>query len=652
MQRPSRSSIDNTSDDIGRLMIQLRRGPNYNQLNVSIQATLSELGNLAWNDQNLYFQESAASKSCAKQFFTALINNSEAMEQVRARLQFKKEDLKIEGLVAASCISFVTASLPGKDVCFIAVSRAKKDSDDRNLLAALDQIALNLNKSSKSRQDLYEYRVIRKSSQAFKRLIESYTHAKTRACAEYDFGALLAKLFLKHGNQLKIEGVVNCKLYEFAQKFESTYSKGYKGKSIVRTKPISTAEKIVFAEHPEHRKLHLKHMTDRQQIFMMDCCKVCQANKPTFIAILSNAQQQGEILRAGQSPRRPLKLSAVQEESLPATSLYGLFHEASSHDQGELTTSEKKPQLSLIEACAQSKHHQVARHIKEKSDVNAKDTTSNTAVHYAVQQQNPRILQMLLQVETLRLNPANREGYTPLHIAVLTKNAAAVAMLVQDKRLRVNIRTKQLHASPLVLAVQLNDKPVLEALLVHSEIDLDQPFNLSQEGGDTTPLGYAWHLDNKEAAVILLQHGAKIDCLSPEERTALFAYATSVGSASEVSAYFNTLKQAIMDQTIQVKLNDQAMTKLFIKAIKNDDVEFLKTAYANNNGIYSAGFSLPGRPSFTLLHLAVRYRSLNTINEILSVCPQAANKKMDDKAPTHLSGAREREVQEIFLKFN
>lgn len=114
--------------------------------------------------------------------------------------------------------------------------------------------------------------------------------------------------------------------------------------------------------------------------------------------------------------------------------------------------------------------------LEHGTDTNLRDFNQNTALHFAVEQENPEFLIRLLAIEEIELNPLNDEGHTPLHTAVETGNANAVRILLTQEGLDINAAAE--HQA---------EREIL---------------------GGTTPLHTAAADGNKEIAIQLLVAGA------------------------------------------------------------------------------------------------------------------------------------------------
>lgn len=649
MQRSDKNNFDTQQVSTVTAILSRTRA-DYSQLDAIYQQQLNELGNVVLQGTRLYFEESKASKDCAKRFFTLLLNDKEAMREIKNQLDNKKKNLQKydDEKVAASCISFVTADLAGTPVCFIAVSRARKEGkklrEDKKLLDELNRIAIQATHYRSIHNDIYTYIVIQEDSSDFKKIIKHET-GDTRTCAEYDYGSVLKKLFEQYGTQLRVEGVVNCKMYEFGNTVKYNYSRQMNGQLIARPQKIATAEDKVFTSHKESRKLVLRNMPTHQEIFMMDCCSTCQGNKDAFIAALYCAQQEGKLAQSVQSTSIHTFLN--QRDSSTAV-------EKSVSSKRKAPSAPPKPKLDFFAAYKKQNIRAINSLIKEGADINKQDQDGNSVLHHAMSPtSSEEFLRALFESPLLKVNMANKDGYTPLHLAVLNHHFLAVKMLLDHAALRVNFpvadKRSEIGATALHLAAEQKDTTILQLLLNHSQIDVNQAIvSVEKETEDETALSIAWKAGNKKAAVMLMRNGANLACLPMTERTHLLSFAMATHK-KEQSFYMEILKQAITDGTLALSPNDKYFIKILIAVIKKDDIELLRAVYKRNSAIYFSILTTDEMTS-TLLHLAVQHRAKAIVRDILSTNRKTANKRVLNQTPWDLA-KDDKDLQAIFTEF-
>lgn len=107
------------------------------------------------------------------------------------------------------------------------------------------------------------------------------------------------------------------------------------------------------------------------------------------------------------------------------------------------------------------------------ANTNLRDFHQDTALHFAVEQENPEFLIRLLAIEGIELNPLNDEGHTPLHTAVEAGNANAVHILLAQEGVDINAAAEHQEereilegTTPLHVAATLGDREIAIQLLV------------------------------------------------------------------------------------------------------------------------------------------------------------------------------------------
>ncbi len=321
------------------LLSELSANHDYTNLSTEARNQLDALGNVYYDDRTLYFQASRDSRTCARHFMTAVVNDNHACQLISASLMLKQQNtcLSSNEKVWPNCISIVTASLKGEKICFVALSGKSQDDYDKSVLMnKLDELANNLNKVRHVRQDEYHYAVIKESSAQFKSHLHQLT-GNVRDCAEYDFGAMLAKLYEQHGEDFRVEGIVNCAFYPFENNLQISY-RVERGNKITQVKQKAVESDIAKKFFHGGEKFSIKSISKIYQIDLMPCCQTCQDNKDAFMCTLMYFQQRGKTLNHS-SGRANLRLSGIQELSQSESSMFAFFH------RGESETTVKKTRL-------------------------------------------------------------------------------------------------------------------------------------------------------------------------------------------------------------------------------------------------------------------------------------------------------------------
>jgi len=87
-------------------------------------------------------------------------------------------------------------------------------------------------------------------------------------------------------------------------------------------------------------------------------------------------------------------------------------------------------QVALVDAVKAGDAARVRTLIEKRADVNATQTDGTTALHWAVDREQPEIVQMLIRAGA-NVKAANRYGATPLWLASVNGNAKTMAMLLE-----------------------------------------------------------------------------------------------------------------------------------------------------------------------------------------------------------------------------
>lgn len=288
--------------------------PNWNS---SLEKRVANLGNVS-PSPNAYFTQTRDSNGCVKEFYKYMIIRKKILEEIEKSLASKQKNLESND-VWPGCISFITATLNDEKVCFIAVSRAaiknKESSEvpDAKLLELLDELAQDLNKGLMARgKDNYRYAVVMDTSQTFKQMIKQLS-GSTRTCAEYDFGALLSKLYAEYGQALKVEGCSNAFLFNYSKELEVKYSKTMKGATIVK----ETARDNYNSSVKKRSGNTEVSIQGGHKATLIPCCSVCQSNKSHFIATLISFQEEGEKFRQVQRESAKIEITNLDSEEEP-----------------------------------------------------------------------------------------------------------------------------------------------------------------------------------------------------------------------------------------------------------------------------------------------------------------------------------------------
>ncbi|XP_006890272.1 PREDICTED: 85/88 kDa calcium-independent phospholipase A2 [Elephantulus edwardii] len=145
------------------------------------------------------------------------------------------------------------------------------------------------------------------------------------------------------------------------------------------------------------------------------------------------------------------------------------------------------------------------------AQIDATDNHGETVFHYAVQGDNPQVLQLLGKTTSTGLNQANNEGLTPLHVACQMGKQEMVRVL-----LLCNARCNVVGPGgyPIHTAMKFSQKGCAEMII---NMDCNQIHSKDPRYG-ASPLHWA---KTAEMARMLLKRGCDVNSTSSEGNTAL-----------------------------------------------------------------------------------------------------------------------------------
>ncbi|KAM6215036.1 85/88 kDa calcium-independent phospholipase A2 isoform 1-T1 [Rhynchocyon petersi] len=145
------------------------------------------------------------------------------------------------------------------------------------------------------------------------------------------------------------------------------------------------------------------------------------------------------------------------------------------------------------------------------AQMDATDNHGETAFHYAVQGDNPQVLQLLGKTESAGLNQVNNQGLTPLHLACQMGKQDMVRVL-----LLCNARCNVMGPSgyPIHTAMKFSQKACAEMII---GADCSQIHSKDPRYG-ASPLHWA---KTAEMARVLLKRGCDVNSTSSDGNTAL-----------------------------------------------------------------------------------------------------------------------------------
>jgi ankyrin repeat protein len=121
----------------------------------------------------------------------------------------------------------------------------------------------------------------------------------------------------------------------------------------------------------------------------------------------------------------------------------------------------------------------------------------------------------LIAADAMSVRAVSPDGWTPLHLAAAFANAEPVTLLLEHGAHVHQFSHNPLRNQPLHACVALNHSLDIVRVLLESGADV----NASQHGG-YTPLLQAAAAGRKDLVLLLLEHGARPDCVCDRGKSA------------------------------------------------------------------------------------------------------------------------------------
>ncbi len=187
--------------------------------------------------------------------------------------------------------------------------------------------------------------------------------------------------------------------------------------------------------------------------------------------------------------------------------------EAPSPDESAEKAAETadKPKTSRLNTLiGENNISELEKLLKVDVDVNKQDSSGQTPLHHAVENQSLRIIKLLL-LQGADPSIQDSRGATPLHIAVKTNQDKAVRLLAEAGG--PFLLTDGRGESPLSLALR-NNPSLVEPLVPPSRI-------AEEDSQGSRAIHYAAEMGNPESAGVLLDKGADVNARNLEGKTPL-----------------------------------------------------------------------------------------------------------------------------------
>jgi ankyrin repeat protein len=176
---------------------------------------------------------------------------------------------------------------------------------------------------------------------------------------------------------------------------------------------------------------------------------------------------------------------------------------------------------TLVDAAKAGDSRAARTQLTRGADPNTADADGSTALHWAVENDDPELTEALLAAGA-RVRVANRHGITPLHLAATNGNATIVQRLVAAGA-DVNGQTPG-GETPLMRSARTGDAETVKALLTHgAAVDAREGWR------GQTALMWAATQNNAEAIRLLVEAGADINAKSTGGSFTAFLFAVRGG---------------------------------------------------------------------------------------------------------------------------
>lgn len=147
---------------------------------------------------------------------------------------------------------------------------------------------------------------------------------------------------------------------------------------------------------------------------------------------------------------------------------------------------------------------------RRETDINSKDDTGRTALHWAIMAEQDSVAQLLLHSPNILPNIVDEDGDTPLLIAVRRRNNAIIELLLEREDVVANLPDNR-GMTPLLYAAREGHEEIVKLLVARSDVDI----NWISPGYLSTALGLAAY-EGHDAVVRLLLERADLNPNIPD----------------------------------------------------------------------------------------------------------------------------------------
>ncbi|XP_064622063.1 serine/threonine-protein phosphatase 6 regulatory ankyrin repeat subunit A-like isoform X2 [Lineus longissimus] len=239
------------------------------------------------------------------------------------------------------------------------------------------------------------------------------------------------------------------------------------------------------------------------------------------------------LLRHGAQANKPDYRKSVIQRSLQNNNqkFFHLLLDFCPMEDLEIANGEGASPLMI--ACQLEKPDTVRELIEHKVDVNTRDKTSKTALHYCAENTETKCAELVLEADEYLVCHQDEDGYSPLHMAVIAGNVALTKFLL-EKGANINCTDNETHTA-VHWATVCGQVEVMDVLMQHgaslSTADIHQAFpvhyaaQMSGAANDGVDPKVGLEVLNK-----LIDRSVPVNCKDKDQRQPLL-WAASAGSS-------------------------------------------------------------------------------------------------------------------------
>jgi ankyrin repeat protein len=238
---------------------------------------------------------------------------------------------------------------------------------------------------------------------------------------------------------------------------------------------------------------------------------------------------------------------------------------------------------SIHQAVADDDIGQVQLHISSGTDLDARDETLQTPLHYAALRGHRNVAELLI-ANGADVNAEDNEGITPLHRAT-EKHHTDVAELLLAKGADVNAKTTDKEETPLIWAAYYGYNDVAE-LLIANGADVN-----AEDNEGITPLHRATEKHHMDVAELLLAKGADVNAKTTDKEETPLIWAAYYG--------YNDVAELLINKGADINVKDQlGRTPMAVAKEKGRDevLELLRKHGAEVSALRSISHVLSDKP--------------------------------------------------------